>query len=395
MMSFDEALGLILAEARPLGAESIPLAQASGRVLAEDLAARGDAPRAAVSAMDGYAVRDADLARLPARLPVVARIFAGAGPVAPLPPGACARIFTGAPVPEGADRVVIQELVTAEGEVAVFGTEPGAGRHVRAAGSDFRAGDRLLPAGRRLDYRAMVAAAAADRACVPVFRRPGVIVLGTGDELVEPGQALETPGAAAESVSFGVAALAEAWGGQVLGRRRLPDDPQALEAAAGEALDLAEVVVVTGGASVGERDFARSMFAGADLRMLFPKVAIKPGKPVWFARAGERLVLGLPGNPSSAMVTARLFLAPLLAGLSGGDPAAATAWRTARLAAALKPAGERETFERGRREAGGVVALRDQDSGGQRALAEADVLIRRPPGDPARPAGDEAAILDF
>ena len=344
MIDFDTALALVLNEARPLSPEPVAMESAGERILAADLQARGDAPRTAVSAMDGYAVRDADLATLPARLPIATVAFAGRADVPVLAPGACARVFTGGPVPHGADRIVVQEIVGRDGDGAVFETSPGPGRHIRAAGSDFRAGDTLLPAGTVLGFRAMVAAAAADFATLSVVRRPRVVILGTGDELAEPGQALETPGSIPESVSFGVAALARHYGAEVIARRRLTDTPELLEAAARLALDEADLVVVTGGASVGERDYARTMFAPFGLELIFSKVAIKPGKPVWFGRAGGKLVLGLPGNPTSAMVTARLVLAPRVAGLAGRDPAALLNWRDVTLTAPLKPCGDRETF---------------------------------------------------
>ena len=395
MIDFDAALALVLNEARPLPCETVALEAAGERVLAADLQARGDAPRTAVSAMDGYAVRDADLATLPARLPIVAVAFAGRADVPLLPSGTCSRVFTGGPTPHGADRVVVQEVVGRDGDDALFEVPPGPGTHIRAAGSDFRAGDVLLPAGTVLGFRAMVAAAAADVATLPVVRQPRVIILGTGDELAEPGQALETPGSIPESVSFGVAALARQCGGEVLACRRLTDTPELLEAAARRALDEADLVVVTGGASVGEKDYARAMFAPFGLELIFSKVAIKPGKPVWFGRAGGALVLGLPGNPTSAMVTARLFMAPLVAGLAGRNPAALLKWRDVTLTAPLKPCGERETFERGRLVDGGVAGLEVQDSATQKALAAADVLIRRRPGAPGLGAGDAVAVLDF
>ncbi len=395
MIDFDTALALILNEARPLPCETVALDAAADRVLAADLKARGDAPRAAVSAMDGYAVRDADLATLPARLPITTVAFAGRADVPVLPPGTCARVFTGGPVPHGADRIVVQEIVGRDGDLALFEVPPGPGSHIRATGSDFRAGDTLLPAGTVLGFRAMVAAAAADVAHLSVARRPRIVILGTGDELAEPGQALETPGSIPESVSFGVAALARQCGGEVVDRRRLTDTPELLEAAARCALDEADLVVVTGGASVGEKDYARSMFAPFGLELIFSKVAIKPGKPVWFGRAGGVLVLGLPGNPTSALVTARLFLAPLIAGLTGRDPAALLNWRTMTMTAPLKPCGDRETFERGRLVDGGVAGLDVQDSATQKALAIADVLIRRRPGTPGLGTGDVAAVLDF
>lgn len=395
MIDFDAATALILSEARPLEAEMVTMEAAGERILAADLKARGDAPRTAVSAMDGYAVRDADLATLPARLPIAEVAFAGRVDVPTLPPRSCARVFTGGPVPRGADRIVVQEIVGRDGDDALFETRPGEGRHVRAAGSDFRAGEVLLPAGTVLGFRAMVAAAAADIATLSVVRRPRVVILGTGDELAEPGQALETPGSIPESVSFGVAALARQYGAEVMARRRLADTPETLEAAARQALDEADLVVVTGGASVGEKDFARAMFTPFGLELIFSKVAIKPGKPVWFGRAKGKWIIGLPGNPTSAIVTARLFLAPLIAGLAGRDAAAMLDWRDAILTTPLKPCGDRETFERGRRVDGGTAILNTQDSGSQKALAIADVLIRRRPGAPGLAAGDTASILDF
>lgn len=395
MIDFDTALALVLREARPLPCETVALGAAGERVLATDLRARGDAPRTAVSAMDGYAVRDADLATLPARLPVATVAFAGRADVPVLASGTCARVFTGGPTPQGADRVVVQEIVGRDGDDALFEVPPGPGTHIRAAGSDFRVGDVLLPEGTVLGFRAMVAAAAADVAELSAVRKPRVIILGTGDELAEPGQALETPGGIPESVSFGVAALARQCGGEVLARRRLTDTPELLEAAAGRALDEADLVVVTGGASVGEKDYARAMFAPFGLELIFSKVAIKPGKPVWFGRAGGALVLGLPGNPTSALVTARLFMAPLVAGLAGRDPDALLNWRDMTLTAPLKSCGDRETFERGRLVDGGVAGLEVQDSATQKALARADVLIRRRPGASGLGPGDAVAVLDF
>lgn len=395
MIGFDEALARLAEVARPLDRERVPLAQAHRRVLAQAVIAGLDAPETDTSAMDGYAVREADVATLPARLRIVGESFAGTPFDGVVGPGQCARIFTGAALPAGADRVIIQEIVRRDGDVAVFGHALGGGRHVRPRGSDFRRGDRVLEAGRRLDPRAMVAAAGADAAEVEVWTRPEVIVLGTGDELAEPGQAAGRPGAIPESVSFGVVGMARDHGAEVIARLRLPDEPAALEAAAAEALARADLVVVTGGASVGEKDYARSMFAASGLELVFSKVAIKPGKPVWLGRAAGRLVLGLPGNPTSALVTARLFLAPLLAGLAGEAPDSALAWRPAPLAGELPPCGERETFHRAGWTTAGVVPIGNQDSSAQKALAAADVLIRRRPGDPAAGAGDTVWTLVF
>lgn len=393
MIGFDEAAALVLNTAKPLGAESVPVASAAGRVLAAPVIAVCDSPRAAVSAMDGYAIAGA--AVVGRRLTVIGESFPGAGFEGAVGAEDAVRIFTGAPVPEGADRVVMQENVRREGGTAVVIDAGSGATHVRAQGSDFRAGDVLLPAGRRLDFRAMVAAGGADRAEVDVIRRPRVLVLGTGDELYEPGTAHLTRFGTPESVSFGVEALTAAWGGEPLGRARLADDLPALKVAAREALEAADVVVVTGGASVGERDFARAMFEDCGLELIFSKVEMKPGKPVWLGRALGRLVLGLPGNPTSAMVTARLFLAPLLAGLASLDPQAALAWRQAELAAPLPATGDRETFHRARATRGGALPAADQDSGSQKTLAEADLLIRRRAGAPALAAGETAEVLDF
>jgi molybdopterin molybdotransferase len=305
------------------------------------------------------------------------------------------RIFTGAPVPQGADRVVIQEIVRREGEEVLLEGEVGAGRHIRRRGSDFVAGQTLLSSGRKLDARALVAAAGADVGEVQVWRRPDVAVLGTGDELAEPGKARLTPGSIPESVSLGVAALVEQYGGRCLSRRRLPDDPLALREAAAAALAQADLVVMTGGASVGDKDYAKSVFADLGLELGFSKVAMKPGKPVWFGRVRNKLVLGLPGNPTSALVTARLLLAPLVNGLGGGDPARGIWWRRAPLAEALSPCGDRETFVRARWREDHVEPLASQDSGAQHALAEAELLIRRRAGAPAASPGDAVEIIDF
>jgi molybdopterin molybdotransferase len=389
MIPFDEALRLATEAARPLGREFVPLAEAAGRVLAAPVVASIDSPPADSSAMDGYAVRDADL---PGRLRVAGESFAGSGFDGSLEPRTTVRIFTGAPVPAGADRVIVQEAVERQGDVAVIAGGAGDTTHIRPRGSDFRAGDTLLEAGRRLDPRALVAAAGADLAQVEVRRRPRIRILATGDELAPPGEARHRAGSIPDSLSVGVAALAEHHGGLVLGALRLADDLAALEQAAGEALD-ADLVVVTGGASVGEKDFAKAMFAPHGLALVFAGVAMRPGKPVWLGQAGGKLVIGLPGNPTSAMVTARLLLAPMLGRMAGGT--AALAWRKVRLAGPLPACGERETFHRARALEGGAVPVSNSDSSAQKALAAADLLLRSRPHDPAREAGEEIDALDF
>lgn len=396
MISFDEALDRLVEFAKPLGAELVALADAHGRILAEPVIAAVDSPPANVSAMDGYAVIEADLQTLPQRLMVASEIFAGTGDAGRIKAGECARIFTGAPVPAGADRVIVQEVVSREADVALFDQPLSPARHIRQRGGDFTAGTILLPAGTRLGPRQMVAAAGADQAALRCIRRPRVQLLATGDELAEPGTARDRCGAIPESVSFGIDALIRQWGGDVVARHRLTDRLEEMEAVARTAVDDADLVVVTGGASVGEKDFAKAMFQPIGLDLAFAKVAIKPGKPVWLGRAGGTLVLGLPGNPTSAMTTARLLLAPLVAGLSGRKPKEACQWIGAPLSKGIAANGDRENFLRARRlENGDVEPIGNQDSGAQHALAEADLLLRRTHGAPALSTGAEVYILDF
>jgi molybdopterin molybdotransferase len=395
VISFNEAAALVEAAAAPLGTEKIDLAAAAGRVLAQAVHARVDSPRCDVSAMDGYAVRNADLHALPVSLSIVGESFAGSPCDRSVGAGECVRIFTGAAVPDGADRVVIQENVRRESDTAIIDEAPGHARHIRQRGGDFEEGDLLLACGQLLHPRAIVAAAGADMPQLEVFKKPRVSILSTGDELVDPGTAATTAGAIPESVSFGVAALAEQWGGCVVGRSRLLDSLAEMEAAAAQAITDADLVVVTGGASVGEKDFAKQMFEPAGLQLVFSKVAIKPGKPVWLGRTGDTLVLGLPGNPTSALVTARLFLAPLLCGLTGRKPGDALQWRSAKLATDVDKCGVRETFQRAWWSNGKVDVLSNQDSSAQRALAHADLLVRQRPNSPKRTAADEVEVLDF
>lgn len=393
MISFDEAIELIRSIARPLGTEAITIECAGRRILAAPVNARINSPRADVSAMDGYAVRSEDLRELPASLKVAGKSFAGAGWQGTIVAGTCARIFTGAPVPEGADRIVVQEIVAREGDLAIIKDRPGRERHIRGRGGDFKSGEVLLPTGRLLDERAIIAAAAADLAELEVYRQPRVRVLSTGDELVEPGTARDRAYAIPDSVSLGVAELIKRWGALCISRDRLRDDLSSMAKAAGAALEGAEVVVVTGGASVGEKDFAKAMFEPAGLELIFSKVAIKPGKPAWLGRAGGKLVIGLPGNPTSALVTARLLLAPLIAGMVGLPFDLPLQWTAGRLATALPACGDRETFHRARLHGGEVEILSFQESSAQKTLVEADILVRQKANSPPVRAGEAVEVL--
>ena len=394
MTTFDEAIALLAQAVAPLESTCVPLEAAAGRFLAEDLHARSDAPRHAVSAMDGYAVIEA--ATAPGQwLDVVGEARAGGAPTAALEAGQAVRIFTGAALPQGADCVVMQEYAERDGERVRFGEGYGPARHVRSAGSDFRSGDLLLGKGTRLTAGAMVSAAAADLAELQVYRRPHVAIIATGDELAAPGTALAIPEALPESASYGVAALCEAMGGDVVLRLRGRDRLEELEQMAQQALAAADCVVVTGGASVGDHDLAQPMFAKTGMEPVFAKVAIKPGKPVWLARAQGRMVMGLPGNPGSAMVTARLFLRPLLAAMQGGDFARELGFVPMPLAAPLGATGDRETFHRAFAGPDGLTPVGNQESGAQAPLATADWLIRRHADATACAAGDMVSALRF
>ena len=377
LISFDEATFLIDRHARALGMERIPLEHADGRILARPAIARRTSPPTSVSAMDGYAVRDADIAQTPASLKIAGKSFAGGGFTQPLLPGMCVRIFTGAPAPAGTDRIIMQEDVRESQGFAIIAAPPAGRRHLRRPGSDFAQGDVIVAAGCRLNPQHLVGIAAADIATVEVFQRPRVAILCCGDELTEPGDQKRPEGAIPESISFGVAALVQRWGGKVVARRRCPDDLNLLQVMAAEAAAIADVVVTIGGASVGEKDLAKAAFAPLGLELAFAKVAIKPGKPVWFGRAGKALVMGLPGNPSSALVTARLFLAPLIAGLSGGKSHDALDFRMMRTQVVIESCCDRDIFARATLKGRMAVPLPDQDSASQKALAAATHLIRR------------------
>jgi len=389
-IDFDSAIALMTANTPPLGEERIALADAAGRILARPVLARLDSPRADLAAMDGYAVGGAPTAT---RFRIVGESFPARPHRGAVGPGEAVRIFTGAPMPPGAARVIVQELAVRQGdEVCVPAVQER--RHVRTRGSDFPAGAALLPAGRRLDARAMLVAAAADAATLTVWRRPRVFILATGDELCRPGLAggaLSIP----DSLSLALASLAAEWGATISGMALVPDDARAIEAAARTAMARADVLIVTGGASVGDRDFSRESLAALGLDTVFAGVAIKPGKPVWHGHVGNVQVLGLPGNPTAALVTARLFLAPLLCLMTGRPASAALCWRPTPLGGALDAAGNRESFLCGDWDGAVVRATDRQASSSQATLAGSNVLIRRHrDASPVQP-GEAAMILDF
>ena len=314
LISIDEAQERVLAAAQPLGAERVPLGDALGRVLAEEVAAGEDLPPFDASAMDGFAVPAGD----PGILTIDGESRAGAPAAGALAAGTACRISTGAVVPQGTFAVVPAERAEeAGGAVTVPATSEGA--NVRRAGEDVRAGEVVLTAGHVIGPAELAVLASLGAATVACARRPLVAVLATGDELVEPGAPL-APGQIRNSNAYGVAAQAERAGATVVERGRIPDEPDATAAALARALDAADVVCVTGGVSVGPHDHVKPALADLGVEERFWGVRLQPGKPTWFGSRGRTLVFGLPGNPVSAMVTFHLFARPALRVLQGADP---------------------------------------------------------------------------
>ncbi len=389
MLSVAEALTHITAGVTPLEAETAPLGDALGRVLAADVVASLTQPPFRSSAMDGYAVRKADIRTLPARLKLIGESAAGHPFGGEVGPSEAVRIFTGAPVPGGADLVVMQENVTPLGHYAEV-RELSAEDFVRPEGFDFTAGQAVLAAGRRLTARDLMLAAQANAPLVAVRRQPVIAVLASGDELVEPG---ETPGAGqiVSSIPAGLAALIAQAGARprFLGIAR--DTMASLTEKLGRA-EGAEVVVTIGGASVGEHDLVRQALEEAGFAIAFHNVAMRPGKPLMFGARGPCRVLGLPGNPVSAMVTGLIFLKPLIAALLGET--APERRLAAPLAEPIPANGPRQAYMRGRITASGAVeAFASQDSSLITRLAAADCLIIRPPHASAAAAGESVPIL--
>ncbi|RSV11594.1 MULTISPECIES: molybdopterin molybdotransferase MoeA [Sphingomonas] len=393
-LSFDTAQALLAAGAVPLGTERVPLRKAGRRVLAEPVVAAFDSPRRDTAAMDGVAVREADLADGTRRLAVAGAAYPGA-PFTGTAEGAAVRVTTGAALPAGTDRVVPVELLAQADGCVVLPERLPDKRHVRPRASDFAAGAPVLAAGRILDPRALVVAAAADAAEVVVWRRPRVHVIASGDELVAPGSAAAGDGLLPDSLSEALQLLVRQWGGQPGGATRVPDDAGAITAAAQAALAECDILVMAGGASRGERDLARAGLKPLGLETDFAGVAMKPGKPVWHGRVGAKQVLGLPGNPTAAMTVARLFLVPLLTALEGRGFAAGLDWQPLPLAVGAEAGGSREAFLCATRTSGGVTILDRQSAASQAMLGLADLLVRRAAGAPAQAAGERVEALRF
>lgn len=388
MITVNEALDQLFALCKPLPVETVPLTQAFGRSLAQDVTATRDQPPFAASAMDGYAVRRADVAP-GATLHVIGEAAAGHALATKITRGQSARIFTGAPLPAGADWVVIQEDVTRDGDSITLGNTLETNPYIRPAGADFRIGDQIK-APRVLSPADIALLASMNIAQVPVTRRPVVAIIATGDELVQPG---ETPGPdqIIASNSFGLAALVQKLGAHP---RLLPiarDTIPALELAFDLAAD-ADLIVTIGGASVGDHDLVGQVAQAKGMQQAFYKIAMRPGKPLMAGRMGDAVMIGLPGNPVSAMVCGHVFLAPVIRHMLGHGAQAASR-QSAKLAAPIGPNGPREHYMRAQLSPTGVTIFDRQDSALLTVLADANCLAVRPIGDPAHAAGDRIEII--
>jgi molybdopterin molybdotransferase len=397
VLSVADALDRVLAEARALPSIEAGLINAHGRVLADDVKALRTQPPASVSAMDGYAVRAADVGSVPTNLRLIGEVAAGRPFEEAVGPGQAVRIFTGGVVPSGADTIVIQEHATRVGDQVTIAQSSSRGRHIRLEGLDFRAGDVLLARGRRLTGRDLTLAAAMNHPTVPVHREPKLALLATGDELVPPGSN-PGPGQIVYSNGFALRAMAQAEGAQVIDLGLAPDRLDETIAAVRRAREAtADVLVTTGGASVGEYDLVQQAFAAEGMTLSFWKVAVRPGRPLMHGRIGDMHVLGLPGNPVSAFVCGLLFLIPLLRALSGRSDV--TLPIEAAVLGASQPANdERADFLRAtlRQDPGGPLVATPfptQDSSMMGVLAKANCLVIRDPYAPAAEAGTACAIV--
>jgi molybdopterin molybdotransferase len=399
LLSVEEALASILATARePLAGEEVALEDARGRTLSHDVAARRTQPPVAVSAMDGYAVRAADIEAAPTALRLIGTSAAGRAFAGAVGPGETVRIFTGAPVPPGADTILMQENARTDGAaVTALQAEP-RGRHVRAAGLDFSAGEIGLRAGTRLGASELALAAAMNHAVLPVVRKPRVAILATGDELVRPG--IEPgPAQIVASNNFALAAIVEAAGGTVIDLGIAGDSFEALAASIRAARDSrADVLLTLGGASVGDHDLVQSALLRDGLELGFWKVAMRPGKPLMHGHLGLMRVLGLPGNPVSSIVCGILFVRPLVRALSGDPEAGLPLQEPATLGRDLPANQGRQDYMRATLDAvpGGFPIARPastQDSSMLKVLAGARCLIVRPPGAPGAAAGETCSVI--
>jgi len=396
-MPVADALAAILEGVEPLGEEMVALEEAHHRVLARDVAARRTQPPQAMSAMDGYAVRAADAGQVSAKLKVIGEVAAGRPFDRALGKGEAARIFTGGVIPDGADAVVIQEDTVADGAFITLNEAAVTGRHIRPAGVDFREGDVLLSAGGRLSERDLSLAASMNYPLLPVRRRPKLALLATGDELVMPGS-VPGPGQIVYSNGYALRALARAEGADTIDLGVAADTIEATTSGIRRARELgADILVTTGGASVGDHDLVKQSLEAEKVAIAFWKIAMRPGKPMMHGRLGAMRVMGVPGNPVSSYVCTLLFVVPLIRALSGRKVIHHTR-ETALLGRDLGANDVREDYLRARLEErtdGSLIAtpVNRQDSSLLANLAAAQALVIRAPFAPAAKAGSVCEIL--
>lgn len=385
LIPVEEAISRLIAERPPRVPIRLPLAEALGTVLAEDIRAGISRPPASVSAMDGYAVKFTDVAAGGAQLVVIGEAPAGTPFSGGVNSGEAVRIFTGGEMPGGTDHVVIQEDTAREGDTVICHEAYSQPQSVRAEGIDFKRGDTILSAGQRVGPAEIAMAAAANQAELNVWRRPIVALLANGDELRPPGSTLKR-GEIVSSNAAGLAALIRAWGGEPVDLGIAADSIASIQDHIAKA-SAANIIVPVGGASVGDHDHMRAAIAEAGYEQIFQKIAVKPGKPTWFSQKGDQKVLGLPGNPASAFVCAHLFLKPLMSASDGPEIA------HAQLRGTLKANGPRETYMRAHAtpDAGGILKIApmpDQDSSLMSPFLSANALIKRRAHASACAAGD-------
>lgn len=396
LMPVAEALQRVLADAKPLPGETVSLNETLGRVLTKDVTALRTQPPAAVSAMDGYAVRASDVATAPVTLKVIGEVAAGHPFAKQVAGGQAVRIFTGGVMPTGSDTVIIQELATSAGDSVTIRKPTSKGRNVRAQGIDFARDQVLLHKGHRLTDRDLMLAAAMNHPSLSVHRRPKVAVLGTGDELVAPGSA-PGPGEIVYSNGFALTALARNEGAEVHDLGIARDSIEDIVSAVRRARNWnADILLTSGGASVGEHDLVQRALAAEGLDLSFWRVALRPGRPMMHGRLTGMQVLGVPGNPVSSFVCAFLFLMPLIRRLAGRQDIERIP-QAARLGRDLPANDERTDYLRATLVAGtdGPVAtpLPDQDSSLMAPLAKADCLVIREPHAAAAAKGSDCVIL--
>jgi len=395
MISVEEAVARITGAFEPLPGETVALTDANGRVLAEDVSARVTQPPFAVSAMDGYAVRAADVANTPVALNQIGAVPAGQAFEGRVQVGETVRIFTGSRVPDGADAIVIQENVEADGmRINVLESVP-QGKFIRPAGLDFKTGETGLPAGLRMSARTIGLAAAMNVPWLTVRRKPRVAILATGDEIVMPGDKIG-PNQIVSSNALALKAAVETFGGEALNLGIAADDSASLATLAARARG-ADILVTTGGASVGEHDLVRRVLSDEGLTLDFWSIAMRPGKPLMFGAYRDTKLLGLPGNPVSSLVCALIFLLPAMVRMLG-DNAAETPLQQVPLGVSLKENDERQDYLRAQfsRDGSGaqtVAPYNKQDSSMLSLLAGAEGLIVRPPFAPPAKEGDRKSVV--